>query len=198
MNTLLENALRKMIREELITPPEIPGTLNFWHGGNLDDYKTVISQKAGRYQFGPGLYLITKYDEAVKYAKGSRKLYLVTVALGTELEDATLDINDVKNFVSRYVIPSKKADVMYYANNKVSDGKIPAFIFNNIIVNNNAIRPTNTKHLRQFYLDNGIDYSIINNAFGWGEDMMVLFNMQKIVNVIRINPKDRLTNYDLK
>lgn len=197
MDKLLENTLRRIIREELITPPEIPGTMNFWHGGNLDNYDDVIAQKSGRYEFGPGLYLITKYDEAIKYAKGSRKLYLVTVAIGNDLEHAVINIDTVKNFILKYVMSNKKPLVMQYINARTNDNTIPAFIFNNILINNDAIKPGNTNHLRQFYLDNGIDYSIVNNPFGWGEDMMVLFNMKKIVNIIRINPKDRLVNYDL-
>ena len=61
-------------------------TMTFWHGGNLDDYNQgAINQKAGRYEYGPGLYLITKYSEAIKYAKGSRKLYKVTVEKGNNI-----------------------------------------------------------------------------------------------------------------
>lgn len=198
MNKLLEDTIRRIIREELITPPQIPNTMNFWHGGNLDNYRDVISQKAGRYEFGPGLYLITKYDEAIKYAKGSRKLYLVTVAIGTQLEHATINIDTAKNFISKYVIPNKRVLVMSYINNRLDNNIIPAAIFNNILINNDAIKPVNTKQLRQFYLENEIDYSIINNPFGWGENMMILYNMNKIVNIIRINPKDRMTDYDLK
>lgn len=95
--------------------------MSFWHGGNLHDNYEAISQKRGRYEYGPGLYLITKYDEAIKYTKGQRK----------------------------------------------------------------------------FYIDNNIDYNIVYNPFGWGEKMMVLFNMRKIVNIKRIFPKDKISQYDL-
>lgn len=60
-----------------------------------------------------------------------------------------------------------------------------------------SCKPTNTQKLRQFYIDNGVDYEIIDNAFGWGEKMMVLYNMKKIVNVIQIKPGDKIEQYDL-
>lgn len=30
--------------------PHIPGTMNFWHGGNLDYYDDTIAQKNGEKQ----------------------------------------------------------------------------------------------------------------------------------------------------
>ena len=56
-------------------------------------------------------------------------------------------------------------------------------ILNNLIINFDAIKPGNTKYLRQFYIDNGIDYNIVDNSFGWHEKMMVLINMKKIKNI---------------
>jgi hypothetical protein len=37
----------------------------------------------------------------------------------------------------------------------------------------------------------------VSNAFGWHEMMLVLFNPQKIVNIIKITPKDKIEVYDL-
>ena len=50
---------------------------------------------------------------------------------------------------------------------------------------------------RKFYVENGIDYNIINNAFGWREKMMVLFNVNKIVKIKQIFTKDEISNFDL-
>jgi hypothetical protein len=65
-------------------------------------------------------------------------------------------------------------------------------------LNEKAIKSTNTRYLREFFIDNGIDYEIVDNPFGWGEEMMVLYNMKKIVNVIHIKPTDKISEYDLK
>jgi hypothetical protein len=74
---------------------------------------------------------------------------------------------------------------------------VDAEIFNNIILNHKAIKGTNTSKLRQFFIDNNIDYEIVDNPFGWGEKMMVLYNMKKIVNVLQVKSSDRMEKYDL-
>jgi len=46
-------------------------------------------------------------------------------------------------------------------------------------------------------VDNGIDYQIVSNAFGWGETMLVLYNMDKITDTKRVMPNDEIIEYDL-
>lgn len=186
------------LKEDVVDIPNIPNTMNFWHGGNLDNYEDVISQKSGRYQYGPGLYLTTKYDDAKQYAKGSRKLYLVTVNLGNDLDNSQFDLNSVVNFIKKYVIKNKQQEIINRLSQRVSEnGTIPGFIMNNLIINFDAIKPINTKYLRQFFIDNGADYNIVDNAFGWHEKMMVLFNMNKIASIRKINPDDKIMKFDL-
>lgn len=186
-----------MIDEETITPPDIPNTMNFWHGGNLENYNEVIAQKNGRYEYGAGLYLTTHYNTALKYSKGSRKLYLVTVENGVDIEKSFLDVEKVKEFIDTYVIGRMRKMVWERLQKYIDGNNVKAYVFNNIILNEKAIKSTNTRYLRSFFVENGIDYNIVNNAFGWGEMMMVLYNMKKIVNVIQIKPKDRIEVFDL-
>lgn len=188
---------KSKISEEEIKLPNIPNTMNFWHGGNLDDYNDLIAQKNGRYEYGPGLYLITKYDVAAKYAKGSRKLYIVTVEKGVDINDALIDADMAKKFIDTYVISHHRKQIWERISNPkfVVDGKIRAYVFNNIILNEKAIKSTNTKFLRAFYVDNGIDYEIVDNPFGWGEKMLVLYNMKKIVNTTQVKPGDKISDY---
>jgi hypothetical protein len=197
MSESLRKIVRKIIQESIIVPPQIPGTMNFWHGGNLDEYDDVIAQKAGRYEYGPGLYIITKYEVASKYAKGSRKMYLITVEKGVDINDAFFNFDTAKEFVNQYVIKNKRKEVFERMEKFKKEDKIKGFVFNNILINEKAVKPINTQKLRQFYIDNGVDYEIIDNAFGWGEKMMVLYNMKKIVNVIQIKPGDKIEKYDL-
>lgn len=170
-------------------------TMTFWHGGNLDSYDDNISQKSGRYEYGPGLYLTTSYDVVKKYIKGGRKLYKVTVSKGIDLDDSYIDNNIVLDFIKKYVIKSKQNEIFERLKSREKNGKLSAFILNNLIINFNAIKPSNTKDLRQFFIDNDIDYNIVKNPFGFGETMMVLFNMDKIKEVKRINSNDKI-NYD--
>ena len=199
MKTMIKKILREslMVNENIISPPEIPNTMNFWHGGNLDGFNDVVEQKNGRYEYGPGLYLITHYDTALKYAKGSRKLYLITVALGQDINDAKLPYDTVIDFIKTNVITAKRKEIAERINKYVVDGLVKAYIFNNILINEKGIKPSNTKNLRQLYINNGIDYDIIDNPFGWGEKMMVLYNMKKIVNTIVVKSSDKIAQYDL-
>lgn len=185
------------ISEDVITPPKIPNTMNFWHGGNLDDYSDVIAQKNGRYEYGAGLYLITHYDTALRYARGSRKLYLVTVEKGVDINESFLDINKIEDFINTYVIGRMRNVVRQRLERFNDNGKVKAYVFNNIILNEKAIKSTNTQFLREFYVRNGIDYDIVKNPYGWGETMMVLYNMKKIVNIIQIKPKDKIEVFNL-
>ena len=188
----------KTLHEGVLEIPEIPNTMNFWHGGNLDRYSNDLSQKIGRYEYGAGLYLTTHYETAHKYAKGSRRLYLVTVAIGNEINDVFIDYNKLVDFIKRFVIGSKRKEIIERMNSHNNDGKVNASIFNNIVLNWNAISSTNTKYLRNFLIENGIDYELVDNPFGWGETMMVLYNMDKIVSAVVVKPTDKIEKFDLK
>lgn len=187
----------EFLNEKIITPPNIPNTRNYWHGGNLDDYNEIISQKNGRYEYGAGLYITTHYDTAKKYSKGSRKLYLITVENGVDINNSYLQVDKAIEFIMMYIIKNLRKEIISRLQKYITDDGIKASIFNTIILNEKAIKSTNTSHLRQFYVDNGIDYDIVNNPFGWGEEMMVLYNMKKIVNVIQVDNKDIIEVYDL-
>lgn len=193
---LIKKLLREAIMENHVVVPKIPNTRNFWHGGNLSEYSDVIAQKNGRYEFGAGLYLTTQYDVAKKYAKGSRRLYIVTVENGNDIQTSTINTEDAINFVLKYCIASKRKEIIQYLRSYDTNGKVKAYLFNNMLINHKAVKPSNTKLLRQFLVDNNIDYEIINNAFGFGEDMMVLYNMKKIVNTTVFGPKDTMVDYN--
>lgn len=191
--------VRKILSEnQYVEIPEVPGTMNFWHGGNLNDYDDVIAQKNGRYEYGPGLYITTSYDVASRYSKGSRKLYLITIEKGKDIQDSFLSLESVKDFMNKYVVSSKRKEIFIRLEKYIEGDMVPADIFNNLILNSKGIKSSNTRYLREFYVNNGIDYELVFNPFGFGEDMVVLYNMKKIVNVIQVKPGDRFEYYDLK
>jgi len=189
---------KSYMNEKEITPSKEPNTMSFWHGGDLGhSYSDSMTYKKGRYEFGPGLYLTTHYDTAKKYAKGSRKLYMIVISKGNDLSNSFLPFEEVKNFVNTWVIGSKKKLILDRINKYNKDGKISGNILNNIIINEEAIKPTNMDQLRKFYVSNDIDYLIDSNTFGWNEKVMVLFNTKKIVSKTQIDPKDNITMFDL-
>jgi len=171
-------------------------TMIFWHGGDLSDISNTFKQQTKRQEYGPGLYLTTSYDVVSKYIKGGRKLYRVEVALGNSLEDSDIPYDIVIEFLNE-LPKSISIKLKSIIDNYNKDGFISAEIINNLFVNNNLLKPEISFKLKNFYLENNIDYSLVNNAFGWGEDMMILFNTNKIINVERIGPKDKIDKFDL-
>lgn len=172
--------------------------MSFWHGGNLENsYADSISHKKGRFEFGPALYLSTHHGTAQKYSKGSRKLYHIVVKKGNDSRDINLDFDKVKQFVKQYIIKSKQKEVLSRYEKYVKENKLPTEIFSNVILNEDAIKPTNTNQMRTFLVENGVDYMMVSNAFGWGEIMLVLYNMKKIVSKEIVGPKDEIVVYDL-
>ena len=192
-----EEAIRKAIREAIIAPPDVPDSRTFWHGGILDNAQDSINHAKSRYEYGPGLYLTTSYELAKDYAKGSRKLYMVTVQNGNDISDSSIDKKHVHEFISAYVIKSKRNEVIDQIRKWTrEDGTMSADIFLNILLNESAVKPSNAHHIRQFLIDSGIDYHITGNIRFNGE-MMVLFNMKKILQIQRIMPNDRIEKFDL-
>jgi hypothetical protein len=161
--------------------------LKYWHGGDLDDLSSEkLSNKKGRYEYGVGLYLTTSHEVVAKYTTGKRKLYLVTVESGNEISSSFLPVLVVKDFIKKYIVGNSKQEVFNRVSKYFEDDKVKANIFNNIILNCNGIKPSNTIKLRDLFIENGIDYELVDNAFGWGEEMMVLYNLKKIKSIERI------------
>jgi hypothetical protein len=189
---------KEFIREDVISPSDDPSIMSFWHGGDLND-TSMRPQKKGRFEYGAGLYLITRYDVAAKYAKGSRKLYMVNVHKGTEIKSIDLDPEIAKQFVNSVVRPAKRKEILgVIAANIERVGRLKADTFNNIILNYEGVGPKDTVTLSRFLVDNGADYELIGNPFGWGDaTMMVLYNTNKIADITRVSPKDKITEFDL-
>lgn len=185
------------IVENLITIPDEPNLLNFFHGGDLDNIDQYKKQKSDRQQFGSGLYLTTYYDIAKKYAKGSRKLYLVSVQKGTDINDVKIKTDVIIYFLNSTFNKKIVQYVNDLANMRFHNGEIPLYIINNILINHNLLKGNKSVAWKNFLMSNGVDYEIVNNAFGFGEDMMVLYNTNLIKYVKRIEPKDTLPTYDL-
>lgn len=172
--------------------------LTLWHGGNLDgDYEHSKSKTSTSYAYGPGLYLTTNYDVAIKYAKGSRKLYKITITKGVDLNEALLSLESIEGFIKSFVIGHKKKEITERISKYINDGKVKAYLFNNILLNEEAVQVSKLRELRQFYIDNGIDYETVINAFGWGETMIVLYNMTKIVDQSIMRPTEKIEVFNL-
>lgn len=186
---------QSLLTEGVFEIPSIPNTINFWHGGNLDS--DFVAQKSGHYEYGVGLYAITDYTIAQKYSKGSRKLYLLVVEKGKDLNDSIIDFDKAKEFVNSYTKVNLRKELLARMEKYNKSNTIKASIFNTILINNKALKPSYTIELRDFLVEQGIDYEIVENAFGGYNKMLVLYNMKKLKKSIQVKPTDKIENYDL-
>jgi len=190
---------RNIMDEEEIIIPDDPNLMHFFHGGNLDEINTDIQQKASRQKFGAGLYLTTNYNVVLKYNKGSRKLYLVSVQKGNSIDEKIFTLEVIMQFLNTTYSKPKVKQILEWLNYKpLKNNEVPGYLINNILINHNLLTPKISNEWKNFLVQNGVDYELVENAFGWGETMMVLYNNNLIKHVKRINPKDKLPTYDLK
>jgi hypothetical protein len=180
---------------KLIIEQELDNTINntdnvirFYHGGNLDKLDSNYIFKTKKMEFGAGLYLTNNYRVVEKYTRGSRKLYLVEVYKGTDIKDVELDYNLVVSFLKK-LIGSNISKILPYLEQRNQDDKIRMLYVNNLLFNYNLIKGKKTRDLLNFYINNDIDYEIVDNAFGYREKMMVLYNTNKIKSIKRLNWK---------
>jgi hypothetical protein len=180
---------------KLIIEQELDNTINnsdnimrFYHGGNLDNIDSDYVFKTKKMEFGAGLYLTNDYRVVQKYTRGSRKLYLVEVYKGTDINDVELDYNLVINFLNK-LIGSNINKILPYLEQRNQNDKIRMLYVNNLLFNYNLVKGQKTRQLVNFYINNGIDYEISENSFGFGDKMMILYNTNKIKSIKKLNWK---------
>lgn len=171
-------------------------TISLYHGGrNLEqNYQETVAHKKGNWEYGPGLYLTTHYDTAYKYAKGGGKVFKVTVEEGQEADDVRLTREVIEQFAKRYVIGRKRqivADAVNRNINRLKSDTISANTFINIIVNEGAIKNTDSGKFKDFLAQNGVDYIINTRYGGRDETVLVVVNPKKIKKVEVVSPNTK-------
>lgn len=164
------------ITEDLIT---------MWHGGRelQYSYREMRGNKSKQMEYGPGLYLTTYYSTASKYAKGGGKTYLVTFARGNEISEITLVLTEVISFLKSHRF-QRKAELIKYIEGKYPTG-IPALHMLNLMINFESITPTTSVAVRQFLVDQGVDYHVSHNYGGFGDQtIVVIFDPSIIKSVV--------------
>lgn len=170
--------------------------LTLWHGGrDLEyNYRSFQSSKKGSWEHGPGIYLTTHYERAFSYAKGGGKTYLVQFYEGNNIDNVFINMHDIYEFVNLYVIKKKSKNILDILKNhsekNLNGESINASYFLNIIIDFEAIKPSNSNHINQFLVNHGADYSIINHFGGRSETVFVIFNNKIIHKVNAISAKD--------
>lgn len=154
-----------------------------YHGGRgLEaSYRDMMGNKAKQMEYGPGLYLTNNFETASKYAKGGGKVYRVEFRPGVDIADVTLSMDVVRGFLKTIRVANRKAlmaDLERYPDT------IPAYMFLNLLVNNEVMTASNSKAFREFFVHQGIDYAC-HKGFGMNsrEIICVIFNPKIIASV---------------
>lgn len=163
-------------------------TLTLWHGGrNLQsDYLEVRAHKKGRWEHGPGLYLTTHRDTAVKYAKGGGRVYEVIIAIdpSKELNEVEISMDSATEFVERHVMQKFRSKIINdLESSHDRRGRLTASTLVNLCLNYEAIPNTKTDKLRRFLIDNGVDYTEVSRYGGRDETVYVVINPSIIQGV---------------
>ena len=172
-------------------------TITVWHGGNLDSLTHGAKPKGTantRYEYGPGLYTTTHYGTAKMYSKGGKKLYKLIIREGIDSSSIIVPINALDTFLSINSYNKQYKSYIPYIKEKYGS-EIPLNTLINILTENKILKDIHS--LTNFILDQGADYRIVSNAFGWGETMLVLFNMSLIEKHTIVKSSDNIEEFDL-
>lgn len=173
-------------------------TIELWHGGkDLEySYHTFKPTKKQRWVHGPGLYLTTHYERALKYAKGRGSTYKIELNIDNtkEIHQVDIPIENALEFIQKNIIKKHQTkiieDIYEAMDRKNSISHIPASSFLNLIINYEAIQNSKTKALNQFLIDQGVDYEAVTNYGGRNETVFVIYNLSIIQSVKAIPAKN--------
>lgn len=174
----------------------LESTVTLFHGGrNLEhSFRDTISHSKGNWEYGPGLYLTDHYNVAARYAKGSSKLYRVTVEKGTDIRDVSISMDKANEFVKSNVKGSKRKECIDSFNRFAKGDQVPASIFLNTMINHDAIVNTKSGALKDFLVSQGVDYAEEHSgSFG---HMLIVMNNSKIKKVEVVN-RSTLKEFEL-
>lgn len=172
--------------------------ITLWHGGrNLEDsYKENHPSKPGRWEHGAGLYLTTHYETARKYSKGNGKSYEVTVSINPEkcISNTELPVKDILDFYSKNLkklqleVCSRALQTSMKRMNNFET--VNADIFQNLIINYEAITSSKTPLITAFLVEHGVEYGLVKNFAGRPETVLVIYDKKTIKKVKPIPAKD--------
>ena len=168
----------------------------YFHGGNLDNlniYDTL--NKVGSNVYGIGLYLTTSRNIAERYAKGSRKLYVVEVdetSLKT-YNDVDIKKDIVRTVFTKYLSKPKYNNLLKFLERINTLDVVNAHNLNIFLLNEKYINKNNISDISDFFKFQGIDGGIDFSPFGFNEKQLVLINLHKVKNIIKIDRND--SNY---
>lgn len=177
----------------------------YFHGGllppvwDLHRYPTKDRYDKSKTDAGYGLYVVDHWETARMYQKGNRRFYVVGVEMdsGKDISDVYLDMDLCFRFVMNQFNLNVANELWDRFMNLSKDGKtIRAEYFDNIIVQYEKTTGRVGKELICFLVNNGVGYRKVFNRFGYGENMLVIYDVRCIRSIQALKGKDMVYSID--
>jgi hypothetical protein len=141
---------------------------------------------------GSGLYLTTSTDTAGRYAKGGGQVLRFEVQPLVFADEVRIPLETVVAFVKSLPrLKNKQAivdDLRRYAA-RVGKDMMPAYVVENLMQNNDALKGAFGPALAAFFVEQGVDASLVTKG---NEDWVVLYNLDKIESYRKATPAELL------
>jgi len=141
---------------------------------------------------GNGLYLTTSTDTARSYAKGGGQVLRFEVQPLVFADEVRIPLETLVAFVKSLPrLKNKQAivdDLRRYAM-RVGKDMMPAYVVENLMQNNDALKGAFGPALAAFFVEQGVDASLVTKG---NEDWVVLYNLDKIESYRKATPAELL------
>ncbi|MBP6238816.1 MAG: hypothetical protein KA270_17380 [Saprospiraceae bacterium] len=177
----------------------------FFHGGllppvwDLHRYPTKDRYNKSKTDMGYGLYVVDHWETARKYQKGNRRFYVVGVEMdsGKDISDVYLDMDLCFRFVmNQFSLRLANEWCDNFVRLSKDGNTLKAEYFDNIIVQYEKTTGRIGKELICFLVNNGVGYRKVFNRFGFGENMLVLYDVRCISSIQALRGKDMVYSVD--
>ena len=161
----------------------------FYHGAQRwEGPPQIVAHRKGHAEHGPGIYLTTAWQTAVKYAKGGGAVYRIELSPETRwLEGARLPLAETVAWVRglpRLRGKSDIVDTLSRTADRTGRDTLPAFVLVNAFVNRDVASGQHGPSLAAYLVAHGIDASLVQQG---AEDWVVVFNPGIVRSVRRVS-----------
>lgn len=169
-----------------------------YHGGMKWSWNPEIrSGKKGRYEHGLGIYFTNIYNTARSYAKGSKIVIKAKIKKNyKDIKDVEIPFGAIGSFLAandrlknkRKVFEDLNRYIMRFKLTKNADGNImiPADVFNNYLIDNDALTGESGIKYTKFIASHGVQAKLYKRH---SEDWLIIFDPSIILGYIKVNPK---------
>lgn len=176
----------------------------YFHGGllpsvwDLHRYPTKDRYDKSKTDAGYGLYVVDHWETARRYQKGNRRLYVVGVEMdsGKDISDVYINRLDCTMFLFDYFGKGRFKYLNGRLDDITKDGYVRAEYFDNMLINSGYMSGRIGKELICFLVNNGVGYRKVFNRFGYGENMLVVYDVRCIRSIQVLRGKDMVYSID--